>query len=74
MPSKQFICPACNSGVAFHPSFTFCPTCGTEMAPDVYDGPPLNELDPNGLVWGIPLKEESAEEGEDPFSGSGPME
>lgn len=65
-------CIACNNGVVYHPSFTFCPICGTKMKPDVYSGPPLNELDPNGLVWGIPNKEESAEEGEDLLPGTGP--
>jgi hypothetical protein len=40
------------------------------MSPD-YGSPPLNELDPNGLVWGISNKEESTEEGEDLFPGSG---
>ena len=65
-------CTACNNGLAYHPSFTFCPICGAEMTPDIYSGPSLNELDPNGLVWGIPLKEEPTEEGEDPFPGGGP--
>ena len=65
-------CKVCNNGLIYHPSFTFCPTCSAEMGPD-YDSPPLNELDPNGLVWGIPNKEESAEEGEDLFPGSGPI-
>ncbi len=65
-------CKACNNGLIYHPSFTFCPTCSAQMSPD-YDSPPLNELDPNGLVWGIPNKEESAEEGEDLFPGSGPL-
>ena len=67
------LCPACNNDVAYHPSFTFCPICGTEMTPNIYDGPPLNELDPNGLVWGIPLKEEPTEEGEGPLPEGGPM-
>ena len=34
--------------------------------------PPLNELDPHGLIWGISNKEETAEEGEDLFGG-GPL-
>ena len=66
-------CTACDNSLAYHPSFTFCPICGVEMAPDIYSGPPLNELDPNGLVWGIPLKEEPTEEGEDPFPEGGPL-
>lgn len=67
------VCPACSNDVAYHPSFTFCPICGTEMRPDVYNGPPLNELDPNGLVWGIPLREETGEEGEAPLPGGSPL-
>ena len=66
-------CTRCNNGLIYHPSFTFCPICGTEMASDVYNGPPLNELDPNGLVWGIPTKEEAEGEGEDTFPESGPI-
>lgn len=62
-------CPQCNNGLAYHPSFNHCPTCGTEMSPNVYDGPPLNELDPSGLVWGIPTREERPESGDGP---SGP--
>ncbi len=66
-------CKSCNNGVIYHPSFSFCPICSSEMAPD-YDSPPLNELDPNGLVWGIQNQEESAdEEGEDLFPGGGPI-
>lgn len=63
-------CKACNNGIIYHPSFTFCPVCSAEMSPD-YDSPPLNELDPNGLVWGISNKEAPTEEGEDLFPGSG---
>ncbi len=65
-------CKVCDNGMVYHPSFTFCPICGTEMSPEVYESPPLNELDPNGLVWGIPIREEPAEEGEDLLPGSGP--
>ena len=65
------ICRTCNNGVIYHPTFSFCPTCGGSLAAD-YDSPPLNELDPNALVWGIP-KKESTEEGEDMFPGSGPI-
>ena len=66
-------CTSCNNGVVYHPSFSCCPTCGSEMTPD-YNSPPLNELDPHGLIWGIPNRESSAEEGEDDlFPGPGPL-
>ena len=60
-------CTSCNNHVGYHPSFNFCPSCGTELQPQMYEGPPLNELDPNSLIWGIPLGEPSPDE--DPFSG-----
>jgi hypothetical protein len=64
-------CGACDKGVIYHPSFGFCPVCGDELKPDFYGAPPLNELDPNGLIWGIPSRED---EDEDPTAppGSGP--
>ncbi|MDA0745394.1 MAG: hypothetical protein O2954_02690 [bacterium] len=66
-------CKACDNGILYHPSFSCCPTCGSEMIPD-YDSPPLNELDPHGLIWGIPSKEEPPEDGEDLFPpDSGPV-
>ena len=61
-------CGACDKGVMYHPSFGFCPVCGGELKPDFYGAPPLNELDPNGLIWGIP----SQEEDEDPTTPPGP--
>ncbi len=65
-------CKTCNNGVLYHPSYACCPICGNELQPD-YDSPPLNELDPHGLIWGISNKEETAEEGEDLFGGGGPL-
>ena len=66
-------CRSCNNNVAFHPSFIYCPACGSELSPEIYEGPPLNEMDPNGLIWGIPLQQESAAEDEDPFSEGTPL-
>lgn len=66
-------CTACTSDMLYHPAFVHCPACGAELTPD-YNSPPLNELDPNGLVWGIPRREEPTEEGEDLLPpGSGPI-
>ncbi len=65
-------CKTCTHGVLYHPSYACCPICGNELQPD-YDSPPLNELDPHGLIWGISNKEETAEEGEDLFGGGGPL-
>ena len=65
-------CKTCNNGVLYHPSYDCCPICGGDLQPD-YDSPPLNELDPHGLIWGISNKEETAEEGEDLFGGGGPL-
>jgi hypothetical protein len=61
-------CSACDKGIMYHPSFGFCPVCGSELKPDFYGAPPLNELDPNGLIWGIPSREED----EDPTPPTGP--
>jgi len=63
-------CGACDKGLMYHPSFGFCPICGGELKPDFYGAPPLNELDPNGLIWGIPSREE--DEGQTPEPGIGP--
>ena len=54
--------------VAYHPTFTYCPNCGAELVPEIYEGPPLTEMDPNGLIWGIPLQDETTEDG-DLFGG-----
>ena len=53
----------------YHPSFGFCPVCGGDLKPDFYNAPPLNELDPNGLIWGIPSREEDAGSAEPPGPG-----
>jgi hypothetical protein len=66
------VCPNGEHKVAYHPSFTYCPGCGTELVPEIYDGPPLNELDPNGLIWGIPLKDETTEEDDGMFPDGPP--
>ncbi|MFT5367779.1 MAG: hypothetical protein ACI8V2_002740 [Candidatus Latescibacterota bacterium] len=56
------ICPNGEQKIAFHPSFTYCPNCGTELVPEIYEGPPLTEMDPNGLIWGVPLQDETIED------------
>ncbi|MDA0710349.1 MAG: hypothetical protein O3B73_09085, partial [bacterium] len=56
------VCPNGEQKVAFHPSFTYCPNCGAELVPEIYEGPPLTEMDPNGLVWGVALQDEAIEE------------
>lgn len=58
------VCQACTSRTAYHPAFRFCPVCGGDLTPNLYDGPPLTEFDPNGLIWGVPLKDELDEQGE----------
>ena len=60
------VCQSCDNKTAYHPAFRFCPICGSALIPNLYEGPPLTELDPNGLIWGVPLKDESleGEEGE----------
>ena len=63
------ICSVCDKGVMYHPSFGFCPVCGGDLKPDFYNAPPLNELDPNGLIWGIPSREEDAGSAEPPGPG-----
>ncbi|MSS72830.1 MAG: zinc ribbon domain-containing protein [Candidatus Latescibacteria bacterium] len=56
------VCQACHNNTAYHPAFRFCPVCGGELTPNLYDGPPLTEFDPNGLIWGVPLKDEFMDE------------
>ena len=63
------ICSVCDKCVMYHPSFGFCPVCGGDLKPDFYNAPPLNELDPNGLIWGIPSREEDAGSAEPPGPG-----
>jgi hypothetical protein len=65
-------CRSCNNGLIYHPSFVCCPTCGGDMDPE-FDSPPLNELDPHGLIWGIPMKQQTDEEDENLFPGSDPV-
>jgi hypothetical protein len=65
-------CGACDKGLMYHPSFGFCPICGGELKPDFYGAPPLNELDPNGLIWGIPSREEDEGQTPGPGPGAGP--
>ena len=62
------VCPNGEQKVAYHPTFTYCPNCGAELVPEIYEGPPLTEMDPNGLIWGIPLQDETTEDG-DLFGG-----
>jgi hypothetical protein len=62
------VCPNGEQKVAYHPTFTYCPNCGAELVPEIYEGPPLTEMDPNGLIWGIPLHDETTEDG-DLFGG-----
>lgn len=66
------ICQTCDKGVLYHPSFSHCPVCGGGLTQDVYEGPPLNELDPNGLVWGIPSREEDEDSMPPPGLNPGP--
>ncbi|MBT3603060.1 MAG: hypothetical protein HOE48_01760 [Candidatus Latescibacteria bacterium] len=65
------VCPNGEQKVAFHPSFIYCPNCGTELIPEIYEGLPLTEMDPNCLIWGMPLQDETHED-EDPFPGDPP--
>ena len=58
------VCQTCTNRTAYHPAFRFCPVCGGDLIPNLYDGPPLTEFDPNGLIWGVPLKDELDEQGE----------
>ena len=56
------ICQSCSNKMVYHPAFRYCPVCGSELIPNLYDGPPLTDFDPNGLIWGVPLKDDSTEE------------
>lgn len=65
------VCQRCDKGVLYHPSFSYCPVCGDQLKQDIVGSPPLNELDPNGLVWGIPSREEDEDSLPPPGPGSG---